>query len=353
MKFLHVGDMHLGAEPDKDSEWSKTRQQEIWDSFANIIDICNEEHIDLLLLTGDIFHSQPLVRQLKDFDYRLSNLKETRVVMITGNHDFIKDNNKYGNYEWNPKVTMLSSKELESVYYEELNVEVYGFSYHSREIIESKLDGVKPADKSRINVLLAHGGDEKHMPINYKSLQYAGFNYIGLGHIHLPQIIIPNMVAYAGILEPIDKCEIGDRGYIRGTILDNKTEITFVKSNKRSYLEKVLKITPTMTNAEIQDVIKNTIQESGTENFYIIKLKGYRDPETEIDCDRLYELGYIVEVDDQTEPDYDFDMLYEVNKDNMIGMFIGELLPEAKAGKEMEKKALYYGLRALLAAKEV
>ncbi|MDF2822029.1 MAG: hypothetical protein K0R15_2477 [Clostridiales bacterium] len=353
MKFLHVGDIHLGVEPDKDREWSKARQQEIWDSVARVVDVCNAEEVDLLLLAGDIFHSQPLVRQIKDLDYRLSNLENTKVVMLAGNHDYIRENSKYGNYEWSSNVTMLSGKEMNSVYFEELNTEIYGFSYHSREITGANIDLVKPVDKSKINILLAHGGDEKHMPINFKSLQYAGFHYIALGHIHLPQIIVPDMIAYAGVLEPIDKTETGDRGYILGDIINGKTKINFNKSNIRSYLEKTIKVTPNMSNAELQDEVKKIIENEGRENIYIFRLKGYSDPDIEIESDILYKLGNIVEIDDQTEPDYDFERLYEVNKDNMIGMFIGDLLPEVKAGKLLEKKALYYGLKALLAAKEV
>ena len=41
-------------------------------------------------------------------------------------------------FTWAPNVTFLMGKELSSVYFEELNTEVYGFSYHTAEIIEAK-----------------------------------------------------------------------------------------------------------------------------------------------------------------------------------------------------------------------
>lgn len=33
MKFFHIADVHLGAEPDKGYGWSADRSREIWESF--------------------------------------------------------------------------------------------------------------------------------------------------------------------------------------------------------------------------------------------------------------------------------------------------------------------------------
>lgn len=38
------------------------------------------------------------------------------------------------------------------------------------------------------HILLAHGGDSSHIPINQEKLRQAGFDYIALGHIHKPWI---------------------------------------------------------------------------------------------------------------------------------------------------------------------
>ena len=59
MRFIHIADLHLGMEPDKDCSWSKMRGRELWDAFSNIIEICRKEKTDLLLIAGDLFHKQP------------------------------------------------------------------------------------------------------------------------------------------------------------------------------------------------------------------------------------------------------------------------------------------------------
>ena len=58
------------------------------DTFAEVIDICEREQTDLLLIAGDLFHRQPLKKELKEVDYYFSRLSRTKVVLIAGNHDF-------------------------------------------------------------------------------------------------------------------------------------------------------------------------------------------------------------------------------------------------------------------------
>lgn len=68
----------------------------------------------------------------------------------------------------------------------------------------------------KYHLLLAHGGDARHMPWNPGRMAQAGFDYIACGHIHKPGILIPGKMAYAGALEPTDETQLGPHGYIRG-----------------------------------------------------------------------------------------------------------------------------------------
>ena len=52
----------------------------------------------------------------------------------------------------------------------EINTEVYGLSYHTREVNEALYDKIKPIDKQRINILLAHGV-RINIPMDKKKLQ--------------------------------------------------------------------------------------------------------------------------------------------------------------------------------------
>ena len=45
VKWIHIADVHLGASPDAGEAYSKVRPQELWDTFAEVIDILSLIHI--------------------------------------------------------------------------------------------------------------------------------------------------------------------------------------------------------------------------------------------------------------------------------------------------------------------
>ena len=85
MRFIHMADIHLGASPDSGKPWSHQRGQEIWDSFRKVIETVGRQRTDLLLIAGDLFHRQPLKRELKEVNELFASIPDTRVVMIAGN----------------------------------------------------------------------------------------------------------------------------------------------------------------------------------------------------------------------------------------------------------------------------
>lgn len=353
MKFIHIADVHLGAVPDSNMPWGEMRGKEIWTSLANVITACNEHKADLLLIAGDLFHRQPLVRELKELNYMLGKLMTAQVVFMAGNHDYIGPRSNYRGFEWNERVHMFLEETMQTMELCELNTIIYGMSYHCRDISERLYDNIRPDNKDRINILLAHGGDEKDIPINFKKLQNAGFDYVALGHIHKPDIIDSRM-AYSGSLEPLDKTDTGERGYIIGEISEedrNTTTISFVPGSIRKYIKLELTVTPDMTNLSLVDKAAEEIARRGMDNIYQISITGLRDESIRFDKETLLGLGNILEVEDDTVPDYDFDALYKDNTDNMIGMFIDKIRGEQKQD-EVTKKALYYGMEALLGARD-
>lgn len=360
MNFIHVADIHLGATPESDRGWDINREKEIYDSFRRVITECEEKKIDLLLISGDLFHKQPLLRELKEVNYIFSKLTHTKVVMIAGNHDYIGPRSNYLSFNWCDCVTMLSGGEMDSIYFEGLNTEIYGLSYVSREIFEPKYDAMIPGVEERINILLAHGGNENNIPINYKKVDEAGFDYVALGHFHKPQLITERM-AYVGSLEPLSKGEPLPHGYYFGEITKEKGKaeecyetnlsLTFVPIACREYMIKEIEVTPDMLSTEIVDFARDIINENGSQNFYQFFLIGKTDPSIFLDLEDFYRLGYVTEVLNHTLPDYDFDSLYEDNKDNLIGSYIRRIR-ESEANTDLVNKALYYGIEALLNTKE-
>jgi hypothetical protein len=160
-------------------------------------------------------------------------------------------------------------------------------------------------------------------------------------------------MAYSGSIEPLDKTDAEERGYIIGEIdgMTRTTAIEFVPCAIRQYISLELAVTPDMTSFSLTDKAAEEIAKRGSDNIYRITITGLKDESIRFDKEALLSLGNILEVEDESVPDYDFDALYRENRDNMIGMYI-EKIRERKEQDEVTKKALYYGMEALLGARD-
>ncbi len=347
MRFMHVADVHLGANPEMGNVFQGDREKELWESFSHLIDVCNEEEIDVLLIAGDLFHRQPLLRELKEVNYLFSQLTKTEVVLIAGNHDFIKKDSYYPVFQWNSNVHTLFGREFEEVILEELELSIQGISYYSKEIYEERYTKEHlSVTETKYHILLAHGGDEKHIPIKRRELVDLNFDYIALGHIHKPGTLIENYAVYAGALEPIDRNDIGAHGYVLGEITEHGVQTMFVPCALREYMHEEIQIDTEMTNGMLKSKIKELIQRKGNENIYKILLKGYRDSDIMFDVEELKKCGNILEVENETVPAYDFEQLRISNEENLLGKYIA-YFQNSKEGS-IEYQALYEGVQALL-----
>ena len=105
MKFIHTGDIHWGMTPDADKPWGSERAQAIKDTFKKIIAQAGKMQADCLFISGDLFHRQPLVRDLKEVNYLFTTIPNVKVILIAGNHDRIRENSALLSFSWSPNVT--------------------------------------------------------------------------------------------------------------------------------------------------------------------------------------------------------------------------------------------------------
>ena len=101
------------------------------------------------------------------------------------------------------------------------------------------------------------------------------------------------------------------------------------------------------TQISLEEVVKSQIFRRGGRNIYRIVLQGMRSPDLLLIPEKLKSLGNVTDVVDESWPAYDLGELYKRYSGTLIGDYIGYFL--AKKGMDtVEKKALYYGLQALL-----
>lgn len=350
MRFMHIADVHLGAAPDHGYLWAKDRGRELWESFRRCISDANEKKADLLLIAGDLFHRQPESQELAEVNYLFSTLERTVVVLMAGNHDYLKPSSPYLNFPWNENVVCMFAQQCERVRLPELKTEIYGFSYYRQEITEPLYDELAAEQSEYFKILLAHGGDADHIPMNKDRLASSGFDYIALGHIHRPQVYIRNLAMYAGALEPVDCGDTGPHGYIIGDVKRNKVRLSFVDTATRQYRNEEVIVTESDTVYSVREKIASVVRSCGEQHTYRIILKGERHPRFRPDIREYMKCGRILEVVDRTVPAFHLDELHRRYRGQLIGNYI-ESFGDGERSL-IEEKALRYGLEALLYPEE-
>ena len=144
MRFIHIADVHLGAVPDENRSWSEKRKKDLWNTLSEVIDRAEEQQVDFLFIAGDLFHRQPLLRDLKEFRFLCDKLSHTKVILIAGNHDYIQPKSYYRTFDFGENIVFLKKEELQGVYFKDTNTCVYGFSYWHRELREQRLEQLHP-----------------------------------------------------------------------------------------------------------------------------------------------------------------------------------------------------------------
>lgn len=349
MKFMHISDVHLGVKPDVGKPWSQRRARDIWDSFAEVIEVAKKEAPEFLFVTGDLFHAQPLKKEIKEVNALFSEIPNTKVIIIAGNHDYLRQKSYYLSFPWAENVFLFKKEEIEAIDFPEENVTVYGLSYWHKEIRECLYDTAIPKKRNRLNILLVHGGDKRHIPFSAKNLAAAGFDYVACGHIHKGEQMEKGRVVMAGALEPTDCNDLGPHGYWMGELTKEGSQLSFFPIQKCQYRHEVFQMNRNTTNRDIINWEQKLLRESEPFHKFRIFLEGAADPDMEPDIARLSESEQVVDVQCNLKPDYDYEKLSCEQEHTLLGRYVDVMLEQEDTA--VTRKALEYGVNALLGHK--
>ena len=349
IRFIHLADVHLGAVPDRGCPWSREREEEIWETFRRVIVTIRKSPVDLLFIAGDLFHRQPLISELREINDLFATISQTRIFLMAGDNDYMKEDSFYRTFKWNENVSLFDEESRTCIEIPDKNIYVYGLSYEHKEIHEALYDDWKKSDKRGFHVLMAHGGDEEHIPMDFRKMAEGGFDYVALGHRCQQQAPLKDWMLYSGALEPIDRNDLGEHGYIEGTYDEGKVRTRFVPFASRSYQNLLLTVREGFTQHTLEEMLRNEIMKRGGKNIYRVIIQGTRSPGSLLLAERLKSMGNIVEVLDESRPAYDLEKLHEQYKGTLIGDYI-EQFPDNGRRPVVQDKALYHGLQALLNA---
>ncbi len=345
MKFIHIADVHLGAKPDKGKPWARERETHSWRAFVDVINRAKEEQAQLLLIAGDLFHGQPLLWQLEQVNAQFSRIMDTQVVLIAGNRDYLGPQSFYHTFQWGENVSFLKDENICMLELGQLRVRVYGQSYWHKEITRNIYQGIQAQDDGYFNILLAHGGDERHIPFRIRDLTGAGFDYAALGHIHKPMQHIHGRAVMAGALQPIDCSDMGEHGYFLGEIEGGRCSVEFCPLHYCEYVPLNLKLTGNITEKALGEYVEGRIAQSPPYQIFKVTLTG-PGKFGEVDGRSLERIGRVAQVVNRCQAEFDLEGLKLRYGDQLIGKYISEL--EKRPQDEIAKRALNYGVEALI-----
>lgn len=212
MKFIHLADCHIGDSLSFDRSLSNKIRENKKRSFENILK--NNKDVDFLLIAGDLYErSYFTISDYKELFSMIEGFTKD-VFYVTGNHDYIGNEDDLINLLKPNNLHLYSTDEIE--YYQIENTRIYGISYSDR-IFYKDFSYDISLDDDFFNILLVHAtvNDKRsnYLNLNLEKLKSIGFDYVGLGHIHKWEDF-GSRVYYSGSIEPSDFSDIYDYGYL-------------------------------------------------------------------------------------------------------------------------------------------
>lgn len=187
MNFVHIADMHFDIPFTtlNQKDLGSKRRLEQREAFKKIIEYIKQNQIGYFFICGDLYEHEYVKQSTIEYiNHLFTEIPNTKVYIVPGNHDPKLKNSYYTKYKWADNVYIFG-EEIQKV--SEEDVDIYGFGFENFYMKNTKIKEVKIEDKNKINILLTHASidgakDEEKIynPISKKQLESLDFDYIGL-----------------------------------------------------------------------------------------------------------------------------------------------------------------------------
>ena len=221
VKVAHFSDTHLGHKQYNLDE----REQDIYDALDEIARRIKEEHVDVIVHSGDLFDtSRPTPQAYRAFKKFLSKVdKHIPIFAVLGDHDRPKSRGLPPHALFDDRVRVLGvegAAEQQTIKIDGKDVLIAGLSnlsYTYRDLLVTEMRKLAKLSLNPLSILLLHEGIDKFFKIK-EACELAwddvpkNFGYIAMGHLHsrIKASYGTGMLGYAGSSEIIRKDEIAD-----------------------------------------------------------------------------------------------------------------------------------------------
>ena len=338
MKFAHISDLHLGRKVDEGTRWEKRATQALFEGLVNLIDRIEADNYDFLFITGDLFDHIPTEEEIRRVDMELMRLSKTYIIYVTGEADHLSNDNPLWKYKFRSNTFLMNGEKfnncvpesrmpvrnkyaegiVDSIYFEKYNLDIYGICQYSKTNQRNDLDYVYARDLNRINILLAHGGDENVSPFALDDLATKRFEYIGMGHKHNFAGKNEYNFYYSGSLEPMGAEETGVHGFIKGYVEKGTTDVKLVSTSQRRYKKIEIDADDTLTNTALNSYLMDLCSKD-KQAVYKIIINRRNSCYLDFNIDLVKERYKILEVLGDSAEGADYKKLESINGNNLLG----------------------------------
>jgi exonuclease SbcD len=201
-RFVHTADIHLDSPLKSLALRNPVLAAEVETAtrsvFRRIVNLCLDEDIDALLISGDLYDGEQTSIKTAGFlsaEFRKLSEAGVFVCIIRGNHDArAKITDKL---DLPDEVKNFSARAAETLILEDHagpKVAINGLSFPNRHIPESLLKKYPKPIEGAFNIGMLHTslagaeGHDVYAPCTVKELVDHGYDYWALGHIHKRQV---------------------------------------------------------------------------------------------------------------------------------------------------------------------
>ena len=350
MKIIHCSDLHLDSAmlSNLTPEKAKIRNGQLRATFARMVDFACREHVDAVLIAGDLFDTPYVSSLTAGFVLeQIRNAPNVQFFYLRGNHDENRD--------------IFAGMEKPE------NLKTFGSTWESIRCKDAVITAIEPEGDGWIemydrlqlkpqdmNIVMLHGqistqaGQEQ---IALPLLKNKYIRYLALGHLHgykKASLDLDGEYCYSGCLEGRGFDECGEKGFvlleIDGSILNSR----FVPFASRMLHELFVDISELETVTQILTAMKQAASGINQEDLVKFTLTGNCTLKTQKDISflqkMLEEAFWFVKIKDEStlkidRKSYEYDI-------SLKGEFVRCVM--ASSCSQQEKNSIIAcGIRAL------
>lgn len=353
IKCLHAADLHLDAPFSSLSpEQAAQRRKEQRNLVQELIDCCNQNDCDFLLLAGDIFDSDNVFPETVDALIRSFSACRAQILIAPGNHDCLLPGCAYLSAKWPENVHIFKEETIETLSFPALSCRVHGAGFCSAHA-QGLLENFRAPQDGWLDLMVLHGdvtsAASAYNAISEAQIATSGLSYLALGHIHQASGLLhagKTTYAWPGCMMGRGFDELGEKGAYLVSIDSGRVQLDFVPLGTRRY--QILRV---RVGDDPAASILGVLPEHTENDCCRIILTGESDP---IDIRslqaQLESRFFSLSIRDETAPKRE--LWHGMTDDTLRGLFLRELKAQYDEADEDEKRILALAARLGTAAME-